>query len=168
MSEKSGEQDNERLRHGRWRNDQRIRNKIEQLRRIQFGQRGFLRPQIMQLFEQGPMSGVDIMDKLQQESHGWYRPSPGSIYPLLSQLEREGLISKNPEGKFELTSAYADQKGVGDDIAGALSSMESNVSYLEDLQRSDAGRVARSKDRIDRLAKRLGELEGRLAPRNGS
>ena len=108
------------------------------------------------------------MDKLQQESHGWYRPSPGSIYPLLNQLEKEGLISKNDDGKFELTAAYAEQKGVGDDVAGALSSMESNVSYIEDLQRSDPTRVAKSRDRIDKLAKRLGELEGRLGPGTGS
>src|SRR5580658_9814485 len=128
----------------------RLRRKLEQwhdlhslqhLQRMQFGQRGFLRPQVLELFGQQPMNGVDIMNQLQDMSHGWYRPSPGSIYPLLEQLEKEGLIAKNAEGKFELTSAYGEQTGVGDDLAGALSSIESNTSFLEDIARSDSARM---------------------------
>jgi len=150
---------------------ERLRRKIEQLhqmnqlqhmqelQRRQFGQRGFLRPQILELFEKGPMNGVDIMNTLQQESSGWYRPSPGSIYPLLEQLEKEGLIAKNKDGKFELTSAYAEVSGVAGDISSALSSLESTVSYLEDLQKSDAAKLSRGANRIEKLAKRLQQLK---------
>lgn len=162
MTNNDQDQEKERRRH-RWGHDpRRINEKIEQLRRIQFGQRGFLRPQIIELFRQGPMNGVDIMNKLQEQSHGWYRPSPGSIYPLLEQLEREGLVVKNAEGKYELTAAYAEQSGVGDDIASALSTMESNASFLEDLQRSDAARFAKCRERIERLSKRLTSMNDAL------
>ena len=133
--------------------------RMQELQRRQFGQRGFLRPQILELFEQGPMNGVDIMNRLQQESRGWYRPSPGSIYPLLEQLEKEGLVAKNKDGKFELTSAYAEISGVPTDVAGALSAVESNVSYLEDLCKSDATKLSKSAVRIERLAKRLQDLK---------
>lgn len=136
----------------------RIEKRLEVLNRLQFGQRGFLRPQILELFQQQPMNGVDIMDRLQEMSRGWYRPSPGSVYPLLEQLEKEGLIAKNKEGKFELTRAFAEQAGVADDVARALSTIESNTSYLEDMQRADLARLARSRDRIEKLAKRLESL----------
>lgn len=135
---------------------------MHELQRMQFGQRGFLRPQVLELFEQGPMNGVDIMNRLQQESRGWYRPSPGSIYPLLEQLEKEGLIAKNNDGKFELTSAYAEQSGAAKDVASALSSLESHVSYLEDLQKADPQRLSKSADRIQKLAKRVQDLRGSL------
>lgn len=100
------------------------------------------------------------MDELQKMSHGWYRPSPGSIYPLLEQLEKEGLTTKNRDGKFELTAAYREQSGIGDDVADALSVIESNTSYLEDLQRSGGARLSKSRERIERLTKRLEALNG--------
>jgi PadR family transcriptional regulator len=133
---------------------------LEQLQRMQFGQRGFLRPQIIELFEAQPMNGVDIMNKLQEMSRGWYRPSPGSIYPLLEQLEGEGMIVKNQDGKFELTKEFAKKSGVADDVAAALSALESNASYLEDIQRADAARLRGCADRIEKLSKRLEALRG--------
>jgi hypothetical protein len=147
----------------------RLRRKLEQwhelhsiqhLQRMQFGQRGFLRPQVLELFGQQPMNGVDIMNKLQEMSHGWYRPSPGSIYPLLEQLESEGMIKKNQEGKFELTPEFAQKPGEADDVATALSTIESNTSFLEDIQKADAARLSKCADRIEKLAKRLADLKG--------
>jgi predicted transcriptional regulator len=140
---------------------------MERLRRIQFGQRGFLRPQIIELLEKHPMNGVDIMNEAQKMSHGWYRPSPGSIYPLLEQLEKEGLIAKNKDGKFELTTAYGEQAGNGDDVSRALTVMESNASYLEDLQTTDGARLSKYRDRMEKLAKRLEALKDALQSRSG-
>lgn len=149
-----------------WERHERLREKLERFHRVQLGQRGFLRPQIVQLFEQGPMNGVDIMNRLQEMSHGWYRPSPGSIYPLLEQLEKEGLIAKNKDGKFELTSAYSEQSGVGGDVSSAISAMESNASYLEDLLRSDSARLSKSRERIEKLTKRLETLRSGIQEGN--
>jgi DNA-binding PadR family transcriptional regulator len=134
--------------------------------RVQFGLRGFLRPQIIQLLEKQPMNGVDIMNELQDMSRGWYRPSPGSIYPLLEQLEKEGLIEKNKDGKFELTPAYGEQSGTVTNAASALSAMESNTSYLEDLQKSDGASLSKHRERIETLTKRLEALKG--AAQSGS
>jgi hypothetical protein len=153
---------------GHWRDERKFHEKMEKLRRVQFGQRGFLRPQILQLLEKQPMNGVDIMNQLQDMSHGWYRPSPGSIYPLLEQLEKEGLIAKNADGKFELTSAYGEQTGVGDDLAGALSSIESNTSFLEDIARTDSARMTKVRERIEKIAKRMQELDGAVHSERGT
>ncbi|MGA2664964.1 MAG: PadR family transcriptional regulator [Nitrososphaerales archaeon] len=156
--------DEEKRHHRPWGNWQRPG--MEHLGRSRFGQRGFLRPQIVQLLEKEPMNGVDIMNELQEMSHGWYRPSPGSIYPLLEQLEKEGLIARNEGGKFELTAAFAEQAGTGGDLASAISAMESNASYLEDLQKADGAKLSKQRDRIEKLAKRLEALSGAL--RSGS
>jgi len=138
------------------------------IRRIQFGRRGFLRPQILELLERQPVNGVEIMDQLQEMSHGWYRPSPGAIYPLLEELEKEGLVTKNDDGKFELTAAYAEQSGIGDNLATALSTMESNASYLEDLKKTDMAGLSKSRQRIQKLAERLGNLAASLKEGSGS
>jgi hypothetical protein len=165
MAMSDDKQDEERKHHRPWRNPG---SHMEHLGRLRFGQRGFLRPQIIQLLEKGPMNGVDIMNELQEMSHGWYRPSPGSIYPLLEQLEKDGLIAKNNDGKFELTAAYAEQSGVGGDLASALSAMESNTSYLEDLQKADGPSLSKHKGRIEKLTRRLEALNGALQSGSGA
>jgi DNA-binding PadR family transcriptional regulator len=48
------------------------------------------------------------MQAIEERSEGLWRPSPGSVYPTLAQLEDEGLIdSVEVEGarRFELTAA---------------------------------------------------------------
>lgn len=151
-------QDEQRRHHRPWRSPGF--GHADHFGRIQFGQRGFLRPEILQLLERQPMNGVDVMNELQRKSHGWYRPSPGSIYPLLDQLEKEGLIAKNRDGKFELTSAYGEQTGIGENAASALYAMESNASYLEDLQKTDAASLSKFRERIEKLKGRLEALSG--------
>lgn len=156
--------DEQRRHHRPWGNPGFRR--MDHFGRIQFGQRGFLRPEILELLERRPMNGVDIMNELQMKSRGWYRPSPGSIYPLLDQLEKEGLIAKNEDGKFGLTRAYGEQSGIGENAASALYAMESNASYLEDLQKTDAASLSKYRDRIEKLKGRLEALTG--TPQSGS
>jgi DNA-binding PadR family transcriptional regulator len=38
------------------------------------------------------MTGTDIMQRLREITGGEWNPSPGTIYPMLSSLEEEGLI----------------------------------------------------------------------------
>ena len=137
---------------------------MSRISRVQFGQRGFLRPQMIQLLERQPMNGIDIMNALQKMSHGWYRPSPGSVYPLLEQLEKEGLTAKNKDGKYELTAAYRKQSDA-DEVARALSVMESDASYLEDLEKSDPASLSKYAVRIEKLTGRLDTLNDALKSR---
>ena len=53
-------------------------------------------------------TGTLVMQELESRSGGVWRPSPGSIYPALSQLEDEGLVrSDESAGRraFQLTDA---------------------------------------------------------------
>ncbi|NON62393.1 PadR family transcriptional regulator, partial [Acidianus sp. DSM 29099] len=37
------------------------------------------------------MTGAEIMDEVERNSLGVWRPSPGSVYPMIRNLESEGL-----------------------------------------------------------------------------
>jgi DNA-binding PadR family transcriptional regulator len=63
---------------------------------------------LMLLSVEHPLNGYQLMQGLEERSDGRWRPSPGSVYPALQQLEDEGLIhSVQSEGEsgraFELT-----------------------------------------------------------------
>ncbi|MGD0198327.1 MAG: PadR family transcriptional regulator [Solirubrobacteraceae bacterium] len=74
--------------------------------------RGDIRTAVLLLLAEEPRNGYSIMQELEQRSGGIWRPSPGSVYPALSQLEDEGLIrSEEQDGRkaFGLTDAGRDQ-----------------------------------------------------------
>ena len=52
--------------------------------------KGILRHIILTIIKRKSMSGTELMDEI--EYYTDWRPSPGSVYPLLSKLEEEGLI----------------------------------------------------------------------------
>ncbi len=60
--------------------------------------RGDVRAGILALLAEQPRNGYQIMQELEQRSHGMWRPSPGSVYPALQQLEDEGLVRVHESG----------------------------------------------------------------------
>jgi DNA-binding PadR family transcriptional regulator len=72
----------------------------QRIRRRRIGvPRGLLRHLSFQFLKEGPMSGSEIVDKIEEYTD--WRPSPGSIYPLLSHMQKLGLI--RPHGDDDLT-----------------------------------------------------------------
>jgi DNA-binding PadR family transcriptional regulator len=70
--------------------------------------RGDIRTAALLLLAEEPRNGYQIMQEVEERSDGVWRPSPGSVYPALQQLEDEGLIrSEELEGRklFALTDA---------------------------------------------------------------
>jgi DNA-binding PadR family transcriptional regulator len=68
--------------------------------------RGDVRVAILHLLADKPMHGYQIMQEISDRTDGLWRPSPGSIYPSLQQLEDEGLVTaERADGKnvFDLT-----------------------------------------------------------------
>ena len=56
----------------------------------------------------GPLNGYQIMQEIERRSDGVWRPSAGSVYPALSQLEDEGLVRTEEIGdrrSYVLTDA---------------------------------------------------------------
>ncbi|MHA1771633.1 MAG: PadR family transcriptional regulator [Candidatus Thorarchaeota archaeon] len=64
----------------------------ESHRRLHAVPRGLLRLVIARLLESRELSGIDIIRNLEERSGGVWKPSPGSIYPLLAQMEADGYI----------------------------------------------------------------------------
>jgi DNA-binding PadR family transcriptional regulator len=70
--------------------------------------RGDIRTASLLLLAEEPRNGYQIMQEVEERSDGVWRPSPGSVYPALQQLEDEDLIrSEEVEGRklFALTDA---------------------------------------------------------------
>lgn len=68
-------------------------------RRQWFGA-GDMKYVILKLLRDKPMHGYEVMKALEEQSHGCYKPSPGTVYPTLQWLEDEGLVSsEEKEGK---------------------------------------------------------------------
>src|SRR6476661_7621334 len=51
--------------------------------------RGDIRTAALLLLAEEPRNGYQIMQEVEERSGGAWRPSPGSVYPALSQLEDE-------------------------------------------------------------------------------
>jgi DNA-binding PadR family transcriptional regulator len=77
--------------------------------------RGDVRAAILALLKEGPRNGYQIMSDIEERSRGAWRPSPGAVYPALSQLADEGLVvDEKTDGRrvFRLTDAgrqYVDE-----------------------------------------------------------
>ncbi|GAA4472809.1 hypothetical protein GCM10023094_05430 [Rhodococcus olei] len=56
------------------------------------GRRGDVRAAVLLLLGENPMHGYELIQQIAERSDGVWRPSPGSIYPALAQLEDEGLV----------------------------------------------------------------------------
>jgi len=81
--------------------------------------RGDIRTAALLLLNEEPRNGYQIMQEVEERSDGVWRPSPGSTYPALQQLEDEGLIrAQEQDGRklFQLTDAgreHVKERGEG-------------------------------------------------------
>jgi DNA-binding PadR family transcriptional regulator len=75
-------------------------------------QRGDIRTALLAILAEGPGHGYDLISRLEEKSGSAWRPSAGSVYPTLQQLEDEGLAtSAETDGKrvYTITAAGADE-----------------------------------------------------------
>jgi DNA-binding PadR family transcriptional regulator len=76
--------------------------------------RGDVRGAIHALLTERPMHGYEMMQELEGRTGGAWRPSAGSIYPTLQQLEDEGLVRSEEIGdrrRYTLTDAGREEAG---------------------------------------------------------
>jgi DNA-binding PadR family transcriptional regulator len=91
------------------------------------------------------MHGYQMIQEIARRSDGAWKPSPGSVYPALQQLEDEGLIRATElEGRkvFELTDSgrsyvedHADEvrapwEQISDDVPEAWWSMQEQIMQI--------------------------------------
>jgi DNA-binding PadR family transcriptional regulator len=75
--------------------------------------RGDVRAALLVLLDEQPQTGYGLMEEIERRSSGAWRPSPGSVYPTLQQLEDEGLVgTEEGEGRTPFTLTEAGRKYV--------------------------------------------------------
>jgi len=63
---------------------------------------GDLRFIMLALIAEQPRHGYEIIKLIEDETEGWYAPSPGIVYPTLTFLEETGYVTAQTEGVKKL------------------------------------------------------------------
>ncbi|MGA2386000.1 MAG: PadR family transcriptional regulator [Candidatus Bathyarchaeia archaeon] len=121
---------------------------------------------VLSVLQQSPRNGAEIMDQIELATQGWWRPSPGSVYPTLEELQKEGNIKKLEDGKYEITDRgkqefdwpWGVQKKQPHTMEEVLTEINGYVSYLEDLAKADNSKIAQHSQSIKDLQLRLSKL----------
>jgi DNA-binding PadR family transcriptional regulator len=157
---------------------------------------GGLRFMTLHVLEHDPKTGSEVMESIQwhreqirqvlephQKYHGKkiesfisFKPSSGSIYPMLKKLVAEGLLIKRDDGKYELTEVGyettnrilghhmqhsltepIDRSAIA--IETALNEIDSYISFLEDIKKE---KLAPNEKRIEIFMERLEKIKKSL------
>ena len=125
-----------------------------------------LRMLILSMLSTSPKNGIEIMNEIEAATRGWWRPSPGSIYPLMKDLIGEGLVKRTEDEKYELTDKASEQMEWSfgppstkpQTVEEMLNEITSYVSYFEELSSSDQSKLAPQMKRLKEIAERLSRL----------
>lgn len=55
-------------------------------------QKGYIRVAVLILLNNKPSHGYEIMKEIKDRTRGFYKPTPGGVYPILKDLEKTGYI----------------------------------------------------------------------------
>ena len=109
---------------------------------------GDLRLYLLNLLDDGPRHGYDIIQALSDRTGGTYTPSAGTIYPRLVKLEEEGMVTKSVDGRktiYEITeSGRAEVAARRDDLAGIEAGLADSVRLIADEVRGSVRDAMRS------------------------
>jgi DNA-binding PadR family transcriptional regulator len=117
--------------------------------------RGDVRAAALLLLAEEPRNGYQIMQEIEQRSGGVWRPSPGSVYPALAQLEDEGLVrleERDGRRTYFLTdagNAYVEERG--EDLAAPWEEMSESVD-------DDVAALFREMRQVGMAAGQIGQM----------
>lgn len=98
-------------------------------------EQGDLKFVILQLLDEKPRHGYEVIKELEERSGGRYTPSPGTVYPTLTLLEEMGYATATPEdgGKkiYTITEAgkayLVENKSTVDDVLERLAQVGASI-----------------------------------------
>ncbi|GAA1954576.1 PadR family transcriptional regulator [Microbacterium deminutum] len=109
---------------------------------------GDLRLYLLNLLDEGPRHGYDIMQALSDRTGGTYTPSAGTVYPRLAKLEEEGLVTKTVDGRktvYAITEAgHAEVLARAGDLQGIEASLTDSVRLIADEVRGSVREAMKS------------------------
>ncbi|HZY95066.1 MAG TPA: PadR family transcriptional regulator [Candidatus Bathyarchaeia archaeon] len=103
--------------------------------------RGFLRQYLLKKISEKPVHGYDLLRDIETKTEGAWRPGAGSIYPILKELVREGLIkaeAAKKSGRSQLVYHVTQEgtrilEGSGDMLMHAGKNWEAMRSIMMEL-----------------------------------
>jgi DNA-binding PadR family transcriptional regulator len=119
--------------------------------------RGDVRTAALLLLAEESLNGYQIMQEIEKRSDGLWRPSPGSVYPALAQLEDEGLV-RTEEVRERRTYVLSDagRAYVDEHRAELGAPWEQMTGAVDD----DVGAMFREMRRVGMAAGQVGHLGG--------
>lgn len=131
---------------------------------------GALRFYVLWLLSYIPMNGSDIMEGISEQTKGRWKPSPGTIYPLLKSLVQEGFLIKGDEGQYHITDAGLEENhllGIGDSFQDSQKNwrvghtIEQIETLADDLEKEPLD-TEEYRERIEELTRRFDDLSDRF------
>lgn len=133
---------------------------------------GDLRLYLLNLLDEGPRHGYDIMQALSDRTGGTYTPSAGTVYPRLAKLEEEGLVTKSIDGRktvYEITAAgRAEVASRASDLEGIEAGLTDSVRLIADEVRGSVRDAMKSLRADLAAASRTERTEAESTPRPAS
>jgi DNA-binding PadR family transcriptional regulator len=137
--------------------------------------RGDIRTAALLLLAEEPRNGYQIMQEVQERSDGVWRPSPGSVYPALSQLEDEGLIRSEEsdgrklfaitdEGRALLAERDSDAPAPWEQMSGGVSDeafkarhqiKDVALAFVQVMRTGSDAQTAKAREVLDRTRRDL-------------
>jgi DNA-binding PadR family transcriptional regulator len=109
---------------------------------------GDLRLYLLNLLDESPRHGYDIIQALSDRTGGTYTPSAGTIYPRLAKLEEEGLVTKSVDGRktvYAITaSGRAEVAARAGDLEGIEAGLADSVRLIADEVRGSVREAMKS------------------------
>ena len=119
--------------------------------------RGDVRAAILAVLAEQPMNGYQIIQEIAERSGGVWKPSPGSIYPTLQQLEDEGLVrTENDGGRRAYTLTDEGRAYVAEHADEVAAPWEGMGEVSDDDAPEAADRTGRGGDLADRRRRHPG------------
>ncbi len=59
---------------------------------LEWSRKGYMGMALLLMINEKPLTGYDIMRTMCETTQGFWRPTPGGVYPVLKKLESEGLV----------------------------------------------------------------------------
>lgn len=123
-----------------------------------------LRNWVLMILKRTPRNGAEIMDDMEVMTQGWWRPSPGSVYPLLEEMVKEGSVRKREDGRYELAGPVDSHwswpipsgRRTPQDVVREISGL---TAYLEDLVRSEPDSLKTIRPELEPVVDRLRRLK---------
>ena len=115
--------------------------------------RGDVRLGILTLLAEQPMHGYQIITELSDRSGGIWRPSPGSVYPTLQQLQDEGLIvGMEQDGRRTFSLTEAGQ------VQASAAAADGRQAPWDQMTADDHDGAARLRERVAQAAAALMQI----------